>query len=79
MIKGRAHVSDVQMPCCAGSKADSNRHGASIQWTLLIVFMNTRRHLARVKVQLPHYSYLRLLASHFIINAITKYSFPNQG
>ncbi len=29
--------------------------------------------------QLPHYSYLRLLASHFIINAITKYGFPNQG
>ncbi len=29
--------------------------------------------------QLPHDSYLRLLASHFIINAITKYSFPNQG
>ena len=29
--------------------------------------------------QLPHYSYLRLLASHFNINAITKYSFPNQG
>ncbi len=29
--------------------------------------------------ELPHYSYLRLLASHFIINAITKYGFSNQG
>ncbi len=75
VIEGRAHVFDVQMPCCAGGKADSNRHGASIQWTLLIVSLKTRRPLGSNSLL---YSYLRF-ASHFMINAILKYGFPNQG
>lgn len=76
MFEGCAHVFDVEMPCCAGSKADWNRHGASIQWTLLIVSLKTRRPLGSNSL---FYPYLRLLASHFIIHAIIKYGFPNQG
>jgi hypothetical protein len=36
-------------------------------------------HEEALEEQLPHDSHLRLLASHFIINAIIKYGFPNQG